>query len=89
MLLAAPAAAQDESTAPTEQSASERASEIGARVFDVVVLRSTGAVQTAVGLVLFAPAGLLSLAGGGAGEAWDTLVMTPYQETFEGPLGRF
>ena len=58
-------------------------------IFDVFVLRSLGAVQTAVGLGFFAIAGPLAAPSGSAGEAWDVFVRTPYEETFTRPLGRF
>ena len=65
------------------------ASEWGAIVFDVGVLRPLGAIQTAVGTVLFSVAGPLSMPSKGVGEAWDVFVQVPYEDTFERPLGRF
>jgi hypothetical protein len=66
------------------------ASDWGAIVFDVSVLRPLGAIQTGVGAVLFTVAGPLALpSDGGAGEAWDVFVQVPYEDTFERPLGRF
>ncbi|NRA07052.1 MAG: hypothetical protein HRU02_02775 [Myxococcales bacterium] len=66
------------------------ASDWGAIVFDVGVLRPLGAIQTGVGTVLFAVAGPLALpSDGGAGEAWDVFVRVPYEDTFQRPLGRF
>lgn len=75
-LLATPAAAAD-------------AGEIGAKTFDVVVLRTLGAVQTVVGAALFVVAGPLSAPGGGWNEAWDVFVGTPFEDTFQRPLGSF
>ena len=75
-LVATPAAAAD-------------AGEIGAKTFDVVVLRTLGAVQTAVGACLFVVAGPLSAPGGGWNEAWDVFVGTPFEDTFRRPLGSF
>jgi len=65
------------------------ASDWGAIVFDISVLRPLGAIQTGVGTALFAVAGALSMPGDGVGEAWDVFVQVPYEDTFERPLGRF
>ena len=75
-LAATPAAAAD-------------AGEIGAKTFDLVVLRTLGAVQTGVGACLFVVAGPLSAPGGGWNEAWDVFVGTPFEDTFKRPLGSF
>lgn len=69
--------------------AGKSASEWGAVVFDVSVLRPLGAIQTAVGTALFALAGPLSIPSEGVGEAWDIFVQVPYEDTFQRPLGRF
>ncbi|MGE4650976.1 MAG: hypothetical protein AAEJ53_08825 [Myxococcota bacterium] len=75
----------------SDASKSERsASDWGAIVFDVGVLRPLGAIQTGIGAVLFTVAGPLAMpSDGGAGEAWDVFVQVPYEDTFERPLGRF
>ena len=65
------------------------AGEIGAKTFDLVVLRTLGAVQTAVGAALFVVAGPISAPGGGWNEAWDVFVGTPFEDTFQRPLGSF
>ena len=61
----------------------------GAIVFDIMVLRPLGALQTLVGLAMFAVAGPLSMPGGSADEAWDVFVSIPYDEAFTRRLGRF
>ena len=81
VLCAAPAAAQEagEGGGPST----------GAIVFDIMVLRPLGALQTLVGLALFAVAGPLSMPSGSADEAWDVFVSIPYDEAFTRRLGRF
>lgn len=76
---------EDSEDAKKERSASEW----GAIVFDVAVLRPLGAIQTGVGTALFSVAGPLSMPGKGVGEAWDVFVQVPYEDTFQRPLGRF
>jgi hypothetical protein len=75
-LVATPAAAAD-------------SGEIGAKTFDLLVLRTLGTVQTAVGACLFLVAGPLSAPGGGWNEAWEVFVATPFEDTFQRPLGSF
>ena len=83
-LFAAPAfpLQDDEEVSSTDPS-------VGEVIFDVGVLRTLGAVQTLVGLGMFAIAGPLSYPGGSWREAWDVFVQAPYDETFTRKLGRF
>ena len=80
-LVAVPAAAQDdaEDSGPSTYEV----------VFDVAVLRTLGAVQTVIGVGMFAVAGPLSWPSGGWSEAWDVFVQVPYDETVTRKLGRF
>ena len=80
-LAAVPAAAEDdaEASGPTTFEV----------VYDVAVLRTLGAVQTVVGVAMFAVAGPLSWPSGGWSEAWDVFVQVPYDETVTRKLGRF
>ncbi len=59
--------------------------------FDILVLRPTGFITTAVGALLFLPAAFVSSPGGAdhINEALDRFVLTPYSFTFERPLGEF
>jgi hypothetical protein len=83
--MAAPAASEEEENGDSRASASE----IGAKAFDLVVLRTLGAVQMVVGTGFFAIAGPMSLPSGNVQDAWDTFVGNPYEDVFENPLGRF
>jgi len=80
VLLDLPASATDGDEAPSPS--------LGAKVFDVVVLRTPYAAWTAVGSVLFLVAGPLSAPAGAFDEATDLLVLTPYRH-LTGPLGEF
>lgn len=62
-----------------------------ASTIDAVVLRPLGAVQTAVGAVLFVPMALFTAPTGRAGveEAFEVTVRRPYEDTFVRPLGEF
>jgi len=82
-LFAAPAVAEE------DEEASSTNPHWGEVAFDIGVLRTLGAVQTVVGLGMFAVAGPLSWPGGSWREAWDVFVQSPYDETFTRKLGRF
>jgi hypothetical protein len=69
--------------------ASAADADIGPKTFDLLVLRTLGTVQTAIGACLFVVAGPLSAPGGGWNEAWDVFVGTPFEDTFRRPLGSF
>ena len=58
-------------------------------VVDLLVVRPLGAVATCVGLALFVPAALLSLADypDGLEEAWELFVTVPAKNVYERPLG--
>lgn len=57
--------------------------------FDVLILRPTGFVATAVGAVLFVPAALLALPNGRAGvdQARERFITVPVESTFSRELG--
>ena len=80
VLLDLPASATSDDEAPSPS--------LGAKVFDVVVLRTPYAAWTAVGSVLFVVAGPLSAPAGAFDDAADFLVLTPYRH-LTGPLGEF
>ncbi len=58
-------------------------------VVDLLVVRPLGVVATCVGLGLFVPAALLSLAGypDSVEEAWELFVLVPAENVYERPLG--
>jgi hypothetical protein len=59
--------------------------------YDIAILRTLGTFSTVVGGALFVPAALMTLPSGrdGLDEAWGIFVRSPYQSTFERPLGDF
>lgn len=67
----------------------EQLSDGAAVVVDLLVVRPLGAVATCVGLGLFVPAALLSLASfpDGVEEAWELFVTIPAKNVYERPLG--
>jgi hypothetical protein len=64
-------------------------SKLGAKVFDVLVLRPAGLTTIAVGAGAFVLAAPVSVFGAGIGQTWDTFVMQPVDFTFSRPLGDF
>jgi hypothetical protein len=54
---------------------------------DLLVLRPLGMAATGVGFGYFLVAGPLAAPAGQFGEAWDFFVMSPYEFTFQRPLG--
>jgi len=73
---------------PASATGDDETPSLGAKVFDVVVLRTPYAAWTAVGSVLFVVAGPASAPAGAFDEAMDFLVLTPYRH-LTGPLGHF
>ena len=69
--------------------ASSQAADIGPVLYDVLIVRPVAMGHTAVGLILFGPAALLSLPAGGVSDAWATFVYAPSIDAFERPLGEF
>jgi len=67
------------------------------KVFDLIIVRPLGVGKLAFGFVCFLPAGLFAStptdlyqngwASSDASSAWDLFVATPFQETFQTPLG--
>ncbi|MEM7411807.1 MAG: hypothetical protein AAF430_16370 [Myxococcota bacterium] len=66
-----------------------RAAEAGPVIYDLVLIRPVTAAHTLLGLVMFVPAGLLSLPSGGVKDAWATFVYAPSIDAFQRPLGEF
>lgn len=88
LLLAAPAAAL-EPPADTGDPWHVKAADIGAKTFDVVLLRPLGFLATAGGLACFAVASPFSAIAQEIGTSWDIFVMGPADYTFMRPLGDF
>ena len=79
------ARAQDE----TEVDPPEQSSDIGFKVFDVAMLRTSGALSLIVGAGLLIPAAIMAAPGGRSAmeESYDLFVAYPYEYTFVRPLG--
>ena len=56
---------------------------------DLLVLRPLGVGATVVGFGFFLVGGPLSAPSGQFRDAWELLVVSPYQFTFERPLGEY
>ena len=56
---------------------------------DLIVLRPLGIVATLGGSILFIISSPFSLLGGNADDAWESLVVSPAEFTFNRPLGDF
>lgn len=56
---------------------------------DIIAARPLGLVATIGGAVVFLVSLPFSAAGGNTAEAWDSLVVTPAEYTFQRPLGNF
>jgi hypothetical protein len=61
----------------------------GMMMWDLLALRTTGIVATAVGSVFWVVSYPFAALGGNVDEATEALVQKPYQWTFERPLGEF
>ena len=72
---------------PEKESSRPSATEVASLMVDLLVLRPLGAAATALGFGFFLAAGPLSAPSGQLGDAWDFLVMSPYQYTFGRKLG--
>ena len=73
---------------PTE-SPLEIVAEIGAKTFDVVILRPIGVAATVGGFGCFLILGPLAAASQGIATVWDIFVLGPAEYTFQWPLGDF
>lgn len=88
-------AAADEPEATAQQKAepsrSERAEDIGNKVFDAVVLRPFQSLAVVGGTALFVPAALMASPGGRPviEEAWDFFVVIRYEDAWTRRLGQF
>ncbi len=91
LLLPGPIRAEDEQRESSERGVfeTEQISAGVAVVVDLLIVRPLGAVATCVGLGLFVPAALLSLADypDGLEEAWELFVLIPAKNVYERPLG--
>jgi hypothetical protein len=56
---------------------------------DLIAARPVGLAATLLGTVVFVVSWPFSALGGNSEEAWDTLVVSPAQYTFQRPLGDF
>ena len=56
---------------------------------DALVVRPLGAVATVAGLAVFVVSSPFSALGGNIREAWESLVTSPAEFTFQRPLGQF
>lgn len=72
---------------PASEPSGPSALETGSLMVDLLVLRPLGMAATAVGFGFFLIAGPLAAPTGQFGEAWDTFVISPYEFTFQRPLG--
>lgn len=88
LLLAAPAAAL-EPPADASDPWHVKAADIGAKTFDVVLLRPLGFAATVGGLACFAVASPFSAIAQEIGTSWDIFVLGPADYTFSRPLGDF
>ena len=62
--------------------------EVGGRyAYDLLVLRTTGLVQTAVGAAFLIPAYPISIGSGASDEIVSRLVVDPARDTFQRPIG--
>ncbi len=91
LLLPEPIRAEDPQREPSERGVFTGEQVIGgvAVVVDLLVVRPLGVVATGVGLGLFVPAALLSLADypDGVEEAWELFVTIPAKNVYERRLG--
>jgi hypothetical protein len=71
------------------RSASSVAEEYAAYAFDLLFLRTTGVVKTAIGALILIPAYPISLASGESDEVLDRCIHDPVKETFTRRLGDF
>lgn len=60
-----------------------------AMTLDLVIARPVGLVAMLAGTVLFVVSVPFSALGGNTEEAWDSLVVSPAEYTFQRPLGEF
>ncbi len=60
-----------------------------AMTLDLVIARPVGLVVMLAGTVLFVVSVPFSALGGNTEEAWDSLVVSPAEYTFQRPLGEF
>jgi hypothetical protein len=56
---------------------------------DIVATRPLGLAATVLGTVVFVVSWPFSALGGNSEEAWNTLVVSPAEYTFQRPLGDF
>jgi len=56
---------------------------------DLIAARPLGLAATLLGTVIFVVSWPFSALGGNSEEAWNTLVVSPAQYTFQRPLGDF
>lgn len=61
----------------------------GLMTADIALARPLGAVATVAGLVIFIVSSPFSALGGNSQEAWNSLVASPADYTFNRPLGYF
>jgi hypothetical protein len=56
---------------------------------DIALARPLGAMATVAGLAIFVVSAPFSVLGGNSQEAWNSLVVSPADYTFNRPLGHF
>ena len=61
----------------------------GLMAVDIALARPVGALATVAGLAIFAVSAPFSALGGNSQEAWNSLVVSPADYTFQRPLGHF
>jgi hypothetical protein len=61
----------------------------GAMIWDTVAMRPLGMIATAVGSIFWVVSYPFAYLGGNTDETTEALVKTPYEWTFERPLGEF
>lgn len=69
--------------------AAENQTDPGVMTVDIALVRPLGAVATVAGLAVFVVSSPFSALGGNIQEAWDSLVVSPADFTFQRPLGHF
>ncbi len=72
-----------------EECTGEEQKDPAVMTIDAAVVRPLGAVATVAGFAVFVVSSPFSALGGNIQEAWDTLVVSPAEFTFQRPLGQF
>lgn len=74
-----------------EKKPAQRQGQISAEAMsiDLIAARPLGLAATVLGTVVFVVSWPFSALGGNSEEAWDTLVVSPAEYTFQRPLGDF